>query len=319
LVRGQAGYKRDLRVEARLERVLDGGPIWSYEETQQLCDDVRKDLETEFGPSLEDDTIPVVAEGWPFSGSDRPRTEADVLARRAEYAKERREYERARDWAADAERDRLKAIEKAVKTAAEKAAEIAERKRRSAERIAAKIDAWNAIQQGADINPDTTLWALRSTERDDQWWMDRSSRSVLAYRSERIAKLAMIATGRADVMVAFLPQAKRALIVAESEIQVTLAAHDHSGDGDSNARTAAQRIVQRDGIETARTNALRAYDLTETDARVLVCASKRLAVDVPRISVERLRQRGFLEQRAAAASARGVRVASILEIVGFDG
>jgi len=57
--------------DKRLERVLDGGPMYTAFELDDICSDVLFDLEAEFGPSIENESIAdlTIATGWPYSAS----------------------------------------------------------------------------------------------------------------------------------------------------------------------------------------------------------------------------------------------------------
>lgn len=59
-----------------IERVLNGGPVYSAGEMEMICKDVRAKLEEEFGPAqnLDDDFGPsdmAVAAGWPWGVKER--------------------------------------------------------------------------------------------------------------------------------------------------------------------------------------------------------------------------------------------------------
>lgn len=113
--------RRYARAADRVDRVRDGGPVYTSWEIEQLCEQVRADLVEAFGVAETDDdrmqlADMVSATGWPYS---RAETQAVV-----EQAAARREGEVARDkarldaiankqWAGDAAiaADVLRAVE----------------------------------------------------------------------------------------------------------------------------------------------------------------------------------------------------------------
>jgi len=65
LARGRGIYNAAMRTHAAIERVLDGGPVYTAGEIQFMCDMVRADLEAEFGECEEVVALPVwVDPGW---------------------------------------------------------------------------------------------------------------------------------------------------------------------------------------------------------------------------------------------------------------
>ena len=73
-----AETRRGMSAERRsklLERVMEGGPIYSFGEQQQICNDVREALEAEICPAEDpDDAFSPndlnIAVGFPHSGGD---------------------------------------------------------------------------------------------------------------------------------------------------------------------------------------------------------------------------------------------------------
>ena len=76
------------------ERVLEGGPIYTEWETEDICRDVMASLLNEFGPMVESITNEDlhIANGWPFSKSEQDACQA---AKNAE--KSRKRYKDRRD------------------------------------------------------------------------------------------------------------------------------------------------------------------------------------------------------------------------------
>ena len=153
-LRGSGAYLRDQRSLARLERVLDGGPVWSAYEIADLQAEVLSDLEAEFGPTVER-TLTIAemqsAVGWK---SNDTRTleekEAEKIRIADNYA-----YTRASE-----------ALDRAAKTA--NAVELEDCRRRARElvlrirndefrqaQIEILTERWDQIIKGLDIvNPD---------------------------------------------------------------------------------------------------------------------------------------------------------------------
>jgi hypothetical protein len=154
--RGSAAYVVDQRSQARLERVLDGGPIWSDFETADLQAQVLADLEEEFGP-LDKDSHCTIAEmqisvGWP-SGRKIPTAEEKeaTAVKRADY----NAYHRASTFL---ERLDKKASRAEIEALRKRARDLAEKVKN--EELFFKIselqqEQWKRVMDGEDIvNPD---------------------------------------------------------------------------------------------------------------------------------------------------------------------
>lgn len=67
---GAASYWREQRRLTRIERVLEGGPVWSDYETAELQQQILQDLEEEFGCIDKDSKLSIgemqPANGWPY-------------------------------------------------------------------------------------------------------------------------------------------------------------------------------------------------------------------------------------------------------------
>lgn len=208
--RGSADYAREERQRDRLDRVLEGGPVWSIDETQSLCDGVMADLEAEYG-SLPEPTLPLpiaVAVGWPYSARDTWMGDFAMRYAREEAAhrksREAFEYKYAQEWGA---REQARA-DSAAKRAAKQAAVQKINAEKEAAAIERRRSVWMAVQQGANVvDPDKikAWWGLRSKTEPDRWWMDIEKNLIFGYRQKRNADGALSGLGVDNLEVSEIP------------------------------------------------------------------------------------------------------------------
>lgn len=151
---GSAAYTRDERGKSRLERVLDGGPIWSHWETATLQAEVLADLEEEFG-ALDEDVFTVaemqIGAGWPYQAKTPTVEEKEVKAVRNS---ERAAYRKA---ATALDRLDKKARKPEIEALRARARELAKRvtDKKLAKAIAdIQREQWIRVMEGEDLNPD---------------------------------------------------------------------------------------------------------------------------------------------------------------------
>jgi len=151
---GSAAYTRDERGKSRLERVLDGGPIWSHWETATLQAEVLADLEQEFG-ALDEDVFTVdemqIGAGWPYQAKTPTVEEKEVKAVRNS---ERAAYRKA---ATALDRLDKKARKPEIEALRARARELAKRvtDKKLAKAIAdIQREQWIRVMEGEDLNPD---------------------------------------------------------------------------------------------------------------------------------------------------------------------
>ena len=152
--RGSAAYSMDERSRLRLERVLDGGPVWSHWETMALQAEVLADLEEEFGV-LDKDPLTVaemqISAGWP-AGRKIPTTEE----KEAKAAKERdwAAYRRAASALSRLDKKARKPEIEALRARARELAKQVKDKKLAKAIADIQREQWIRVMEGEDLNPD---------------------------------------------------------------------------------------------------------------------------------------------------------------------
>ena len=159
---GRFGYLQDLRSAFRLERVLDGGPIWSDFEVIQLQDEIRADLEEEFGAIDPDSRMKLddmqIAAGWPNGRKtqetrDREDVEAQMRKRRAKHASQ--QYRKAVEAPQRVDAAEVRAIANALIDRMKKVKALIKEREMLAGMAAMREERWARVMGGEDIvNPD---------------------------------------------------------------------------------------------------------------------------------------------------------------------
>lgn len=153
---GSAAYARDERSKLRLERVLDGGPIWSVGETATLQAEVLADLEEEFGVLDEDRNWSLsdmqISVGWPGGRKVPTSEEREIkLAKEADWVAYRRAASALDRLDKKAKRPEIEALRARARELAKKVQD-----KKLAKAIADIQRAqWIRVMEGEDIlNPD---------------------------------------------------------------------------------------------------------------------------------------------------------------------
>lgn len=158
---GRAGYAVDQRVQKRLQRVLNGGPVWSDRETLLLQKAIRRDLEEEFGEVDYEEKFSIADMQVAHPGHASPRNvrtseeQKAISERRLKADEERKRYRRA---VAHAKRQReqevyeLERVQTYTDSLARKKAKEEELERGLADK---RAENWERVIAGEDIvNPD---------------------------------------------------------------------------------------------------------------------------------------------------------------------
>ena len=151
---GSAAYTMDERSRLRLERVLDGGPVWSHWETMTLQAEVLADLEEEFG-ALDEDPLSIaemqISVGWP-GGRKTPTTEEKEAkaAKEADWAAYRRAATALTRLDKKARKPEIEALRARARELAKKVKD-----KKLAKAIAdIQREQWIRVMEGEDLNPD---------------------------------------------------------------------------------------------------------------------------------------------------------------------
>ena len=159
---GRFGYLQDEKSAARLERVLDGGPIWSAFEVIQLQNEIRADLEEEFGAIDPDSRMKLddmqIATGWPNgrkTQETRDREDVEKQKRRRRAEQERYQYQKAVEASKRAEVAEARTIANAFVERIKKLNALVKEKEMLEALDAVRKERWARVMGGEDIvNPD---------------------------------------------------------------------------------------------------------------------------------------------------------------------